>query len=142
MTADLVPVQDLGPGLVPAGFAEQMLERTGQIGDARTLYDGAAYLSGLAQKWNGHGAEKREIKAAQMFCEIRLGQLLGPNPGMGSQDSPHAGSSLPTARVAEFRPILEPRPPLMFENGGVPLTGPDRDRWLMGGPVLRTGPTP
>ncbi len=29
------------------------------------------------------GREKNQIKAAQMFCEIELGQRLGPNPGGG-----------------------------------------------------------
>ncbi len=47
------------------------------------IWDGATTLAGLAQKWNGHGREKNQIKAAQMFCEIELGQRLGPNPGGG-----------------------------------------------------------
>jgi hypothetical protein len=38
-----------------------------------------------------------------MFCEIQLGQLLGPNPGQGVQtEYPHA-DSLPVQRVNDFR---------------------------------------
>jgi hypothetical protein len=77
---------------------------------------GAARLAGLAQQWNGHGAEKAEIKSAQMFCEITLGQILGPNPGQGHNSvernelgqittvlNPHADSGLPPQRVKDFR---------------------------------------
>lgn len=75
-------------------------------------------LAGLAQKWNGHGREKNEIKSAQMYCEIELGQLLGPNPGPPGltaerdesgrlEPKPHAvmGSqlSVPQQRVVELR---------------------------------------
>jgi hypothetical protein len=49
----------------------------------------AANLAGEAQRWNGHGAEKAEIKSAQMFGEILLGQRLGENPGRASM--PRAG---------------------------------------------------
>jgi hypothetical protein len=44
-----------------------------------------------------------------MFCEITLGQLLGPNPGVqagpgrGYKNDPHADRFLPAARVEEFR---------------------------------------
>lgn len=34
----------------------------------------------LCQKWKGLGREKRELKTAQMYCEVQLGQLLGPIP--------------------------------------------------------------
>jgi 16S rRNA G966 N2-methylase RsmD len=78
--SELVP-RDLGPGLVRPGFSEALLERAAVEDDPRVLYDSSAYLAGLAQKWNGHSKEKTEIKAGQMFCEVRLGQILGPNPG-------------------------------------------------------------
>jgi hypothetical protein len=68
------------------------------------LWDAATTLAGEAQKWNGHGREKNEIKAAQMFCEITLGQLLGPPLGSGVQDqNSHANLDLPAPRVSEFR---------------------------------------
>jgi hypothetical protein len=47
-----------------------------------------------------------------MFCEIMLGQLLGPNPGQGSNYDPaakgftqyaHAHTGLPPERVKDFR---------------------------------------
>ena len=106
MTADLVPV-GIGPGLVPAGFAEKMLARCESIDDPAALWDGATSFAALAQKWNGHGAEKNEIKAAQMFVEIELGQRLGPNPGPqpgpGRGNGPRADRFLPKQRVEEFR---------------------------------------
>lgn len=71
------------PGLVPRGFAEELLSRAVVVEDPEILWDGATTLAGLAQKWNGHGQEKNEIKAAQMFCEIQLGHVLGPRPGQG-----------------------------------------------------------
>ena len=61
----------------------------------------------LCQKWNGHGREKRELKTAQMYCEIQLGQVLGPNPGRGTRTDkqpPACGKlNLPDQRAAELR---------------------------------------
>lgn len=96
------------PGVIERGAAEHLLARIEAVDDPAVLWDGAAFLAGLAQKWNGHGQEKAEVKAAQMFCEIRLGQILGPNPGQGTRtdladDFSHARSSLPSERVVEFR---------------------------------------
>jgi 16S rRNA G966 N2-methylase RsmD len=71
------------PGLVPRGFAEELLSRAVGVDDPEILWEGATTLAGLAQKWNGHGQEKAEIKAAQMFCEIQLGHVLGPSPEHG-----------------------------------------------------------
>jgi hypothetical protein len=79
-----------------------------EMTDPLVLWDSAAWLAGLAQKWNGHGQEKNEVKSAQMFCEIRLGQLLGPNPGKEGErtdldaNRPHA-DGLPRQRIEEFR---------------------------------------
>lgn len=100
MSGDLVP-RDLTPGAVPRGFAEKMLDRLVALDEPRLLYDGSAYLAGLAQKWNGFPAEKNEIKSAQMFCEIRLGQLLGPNPGSGGD---HKSEEFRSSRHADLIP--------------------------------------
>lgn len=100
---DLVPV-DVSPGLVPIGFSESVLKRALEVDEPAVLYDAATTFAGLAQKWNGHGREKSEIKSAQMFCEIELGQRLGPSPGSGVKDHvPRADSDLPAQRVGEFR---------------------------------------
>jgi 16S rRNA G966 N2-methylase RsmD len=72
---ELVPA-GLGPGLIPAGFSERVLMRAAEYDDPAALWDGATSLAALAHKWNGHGQEKNEIKAAQMFLEIELGQRL------------------------------------------------------------------
>ena len=69
--------------MVPTGFAEAVLARCPEVDDPAVLWDTATTCAALAQKWNGHGAEKAEIKAAQMYVEIELGQRLGPNPGAG-----------------------------------------------------------
>jgi 16S rRNA G966 N2-methylase RsmD len=103
--------ENIGPGLVPTGFAEALLERVASVDDPRMLYDAAAHFAGLAQKWNGHGKEKTEIKSAQMYCEVRLGEVLGPNPGAGgdqksesAKSNPYADSfGLPPQRVNDFR---------------------------------------
>ncbi len=59
-------------------------------------------FAALAQKWNGHGRERNEIKAAQMFCEIELGQRI-PEQGWDSlSKSPHA-VSIPQQRISDFR---------------------------------------
>lgn len=104
MSGELVPV-NVAPGLVPIGFAESVLKRALETDDPAALYDGATTFAALAQKWNGHGREKNEIKASQMFCEIELGQRLGPSPGQGVRlpNLPHADSDLPVQRTAEFR---------------------------------------
>lgn len=107
MTAELVPT-GLGPGLVPTGFAEKMLATAREIEDPAVLWDGATTFAALVQKWNGHGAEKNELKSAQMFAEIELGQRLGPNPGQGTRsDLSHAKSDtrglIPQPREVEFR---------------------------------------
>src|SRR5215831_19833916 len=103
----LVP-SDIAPGLVPTGFSEHVLARAREIDDPARLWDGATTLAALAQKWNGHGAEKREIKTAQMFAEILLGKLLGPRPGPGNQWLSHAISSevdglIPQPRISELQ---------------------------------------
>jgi hypothetical protein len=104
VTGDLVPV-NVTPGLVPIGFSESILERAMDTEDPALLWDGVTTFAALAQKWNGHGREKNEIKAAQMYCEIELGQRLGPpighGPGRGLKD-PDA-DVLPPQRAAEFR---------------------------------------
>jgi len=104
---ELVAIEKIRPGLVPTGFAEQVLERSSTIDDPMALWDGATSLAGLAQKWNGHGREKNEIKTAQMFVEIELGQRLGPRPEWGNQTTaqgiPHAVSGIPQQRVSELQ---------------------------------------
>lgn len=105
MTAALVP-RDLGPGLVPTGFAERILERCPDVDDPALLWDTATTCAALAQKWNGHGAEKAEIKTAQMFVEIELAQRLGPNPGdlgKGPGKSSHGDYSIPAYVVSDIR---------------------------------------
>ena len=109
MTAELVPA-NLGPGLVPTGFAESILARCPDVDDPVLLWDTATTCAALAQKWNGHGREKDEIKSAQMFVEIELGQRLGQNPGHtefhGNQHTggyPNADNLIPAQRVQEFR---------------------------------------
>jgi len=37
------------------------------------------------RRFHGYRDELNELKAAQMFCEILLGQALGPRPGPGNQ---------------------------------------------------------
>jgi 16S rRNA G966 N2-methylase RsmD len=97
------------PGLVPRGFAEEVLARALEIDEAESLWEGATTLAGLAQKWNGHGQEKAEIKAAQMFCEIQLGEILGPSPGdegkgsWASGESAHAQTGIPYERIKDLR---------------------------------------
>ncbi len=106
---ELVPVR-LAPGTVPLGFAEGVLEQLAEVDDPSRIYEAVTTLAGLAQKWNGHGREKNEIKSAQMFCEIDLGQRLGPNPGVqpgpgrGHINDPRAdGLLIPPQRVSEFQ---------------------------------------
>ena len=101
----LIPA-DLGPGVVPRGFAEQVLERISKAG-LNELWNAATNCAALAQKWNGFPVEKAEIKTAQMFCEVELGQHLGPRPGAGTRtdldtNRPHA-DGIPRQRVEEFR---------------------------------------
>jgi site-specific DNA-methyltransferase (adenine-specific) len=62
--------------MVPTGFAEAILARCPEVDDPAVLWDTATTCAALAQKWNGHGAEKNEIKSAQMFVEVELGQRL------------------------------------------------------------------
>lgn len=98
----------LAPGLVPADFAESVLETVSAINDPAVLWDGATTLAALAQKWNGHGQEKRQIKTAQMYAEIQLGQMLGPNPGQGTRSDlngnlPHGVSEIPQQRIVELQ---------------------------------------
>jgi DNA methylase len=104
---ELVPAE-LGPGLVPTGFAEHVLAQALSVSDPARLWDAVTTLAGEAQKWNGFSREKNEIKSAQMFCEIELGQRLGPPPGQGArtdlaENLPHAESLLPAQRLGEFR---------------------------------------
>jgi hypothetical protein len=105
MSGDLVRA-DLGPGMVPTGFAEKVLEWALAQDEPSLLWDRATTCAALAQKWNGHGAEKAEIKSAQMFLEVKLGQLLGPSPrhgpGRGRKD-PHGDVFIPPQIVSDLR---------------------------------------
>lgn len=111
----LVPA-DLAPGMIPRGWAENILAEARQRDDPAALWHGSLRLGALAQSWNGHGKEKSEIKSAQMFCDILLGGLLGPPPGnQRPQDSggrflpapfPHAemvDGLIPFQRVSELQ---------------------------------------
>jgi len=102
------------PGLVPRGFAEEVLARALESEDPLKVWNDAVTLAGLAQKWNGHGQEKNEIKAAQMFCEVQLGHMLGPRPEPGqfygnqfSDGVSHAihqtGGVIPQPRISELQ---------------------------------------
>ena len=107
MSAELIPA-GIGPGMVPTGFAEEVLERA-SAATPPELWNGATNCAALAQKWNGFPREKAEMKTAQMFCEVELGQHLGPRPGQGSRTDladdnfSHARSLIPSERASELR---------------------------------------
>ena len=71
------------------------------------LWDGATTLAALAQKWNGHGREKGEIKTTQpkRAIEERLARSLGvstsANPG---------GFEIPAAYARRFPHLLGMEP--------------------------------
>jgi hypothetical protein len=120
MTEVLVLIdRSVEPGLVPRGFAEEILSRAASVASAEVLWDGATTLAGLAQKWNGHGQEKIEIKTAQMFCEVQLGQLLGPRPEWGNryqeQDLDSACGIIPAQRISELQRFYGWRDALLEE---------------------------
>jgi hypothetical protein len=121
--ADVLALIDrpVEPGLVPRGFAEEVLTRAAAVEDPEVLWNGATTLAGLAQKWNGHGQEKNEIKAAQMFCEIQLGHVLGPNPergpGRGHKESRAIvlDGLIPQPRISELQRFYGWRDALLEE---------------------------
>jgi len=119
MTTSLALIdQPVEPGMVPRGFAETVLTRALDMDDPERLWEGATTLAGLAQKWNGHGQEKAEIKSAQMFCEIQLGYLLGPRPGSRwGNDSTFARESIdiPPPRISELQRFYGWRDALLEE---------------------------
>jgi len=105
----LVP-SDIAPGMVTRGFAEKRLALFRESDDPVALWRASTALAAAAQLWNGHGEQKREIKAAQMFAEVVLGGLLGLRPGQGTRtdmDLSHAISDLdgliPQPRVSELQ---------------------------------------
>lgn len=100
--SELVPA-DIAPGLVPVGFAEKVLERAIAEADAIALYRAASGFAGLAQQWNGHGREKNELKTAQMFCEIMLGQVLPVSESSDESDVRVRTMDIPRQRIEEFR---------------------------------------
>jgi 16S rRNA G966 N2-methylase RsmD len=91
--------------MVPTGFAESVLARCLEVDDPALLWEAATTCAALAQKWNGHGAEKNELKAAQMFVEVELGQRLGPSPLWGNQWISHGESTpdIPAYVVSDIR---------------------------------------
>ena len=79
----LVPV-GIGPGMIPRGWAEDILAEARRRVDPADLWHGSLRLGSLAQAWNGHGQEKAEVKSAQMFCEILLGAVARAATGPGA----------------------------------------------------------
>jgi 16S rRNA G966 N2-methylase RsmD len=95
-----------GPEEVSPGYAEAVLSRLEGC-DPKTLWSGSALFQGLAQNWHGHSAARNEMKTAQMFCEVHLGQAFGPNPGQGARtdlgDFRNSESDIPAWCISEFR---------------------------------------
>lgn len=102
--SDLLPAR-IVPGEVSAEFADRVLEAARECGDPALIYDAATTLAACVRKWAGHTAERRELARAQVFCEIELGQILGPPPGHGPGRGKDPGPdlSIPPQRVTEFR---------------------------------------
>lgn len=78
----LVPA-GLRPELVERGFAEQRLDMIRAADDPAWLWGGSRAAAAYAEVWRGHGAATTECKSLQMLCEVKLGQLLGEQPGHG-----------------------------------------------------------
>ena len=97
--AELVP-RDAAPGLVRLGMAEEVLERVLEMNeedDIAALWDGATTSDALAHKWQGHVMEQGEFRRSQLYCEVQLGQVLGPSPG--KQPGPGRGHKNESARI-------------------------------------------
>jgi len=72
--------------------------------DPALLWDGVTTFAALAQKWNGHGRERNEIKAAQMFCEIELGQRLHLSDSSATSEESYAviRTVIPQPRISDL----------------------------------------
>ena len=104
----LVP-SGLAPNDIERGFAEQRLDMIREADDPSWLWGGSRAAAAYAEAWRGHGAATTECKSLQMMCEIRLGQLLGANPGddgKGPGKSSHGDISVPRYVVSDLRRFL------------------------------------
>lgn len=74
-------LRGLDPGLVETGFAELFVPAIVEMDDAAALWESATTCDGLVQKWVGHATAQEEAGYLQLYCEIQLGEVLGPPPG-------------------------------------------------------------
>ena len=111
----LVPA-GLDPGQIERGFAAANLALIRANDDPEWLWNSARAAAIYAQVWAGHAEKRDEMEAAQLICEIQLGQVLGPNPGddgKGPGKSLYANIGIPRLVVHDLRHFHGYADPLM-----------------------------
>jgi site-specific DNA-methyltransferase (adenine-specific) len=76
---------------VPSGWAaDHVLPAVQKVTDVKMLWDGGTELNGEITKLKIKGRDVKELQQAKIYCEIRIGELLGPadhqaGPGRGNK---------------------------------------------------------
>ena len=66
---------------IPQGLSLEVLAYSRQAADRDILSNDQRLAKGYVALLAGRGQEKKELQAAQLFIEARLGELFGPHPG-------------------------------------------------------------
>ena len=75
----------IDPSLVTPGLAETFVPDIVAMTDPVALWESATTCDALVQKWVGHATAQEEAGYLQLYCEIQLGDVLGPPPGKGAR---------------------------------------------------------
>lgn len=121
----------IDPALVTPGLAETFVPEIVEMTDPEALWASATTCDALVQKWVGHATAQEEAGYLQLYCEIQLGQVLGPPPGNGPGRGKKVGIptfSIPKQTVSEMRQFNGFRDRLIFTEIPADRAKPRKER--------------
>jgi site-specific DNA-methyltransferase (adenine-specific) len=119
------------PALVTPGLAETFVRAIVAMDDPEALWESATTCDALVQKWVGHVTAQEEAGYLQLYCEIQLGEVLGPPPGAGPGRGNKGRNSdllIPKQTRSELRAFHGHRDRLVFTEIPADRQKPRKDR--------------
>lgn len=110
------------PTVIPAGLAKEIRRDLAKISDMEAIQEGRRRLMAL-RSYVTKKEHRRELEAAERWCEIRIGELLGtgeadmkrgkPNPSLAGEGCPPRGDRHKFRLLAENKKLISS----MIEEG-------------------------